>query len=126
MVALWWLVFQHERVSIRKIAVPWWAGFIAGTLITVYWLCKFSVSDGQDDEYVFMPALVFVVVFEILLLIMISFNSLGRNHDNLISDNTPVSTLACRLALRKKSLPYGASTACTCVSLSVAPFPVLP
>jgi Holliday junction resolvase-like predicted endonuclease len=23
MVALWWLVFQHERLSIRQIALPW-------------------------------------------------------------------------------------------------------
>lgn len=36
MVALWWLVVQNERVSIREIAIPWWVGLIAGTLITVY------------------------------------------------------------------------------------------
>lgn len=71
MVALWWLVVQNERVSIREIAIPWWVGLIAGTLITVYWLYRFGVSDGQNNEYVVLPALVFVLVLEVLLLIRI-------------------------------------------------------
>lgn len=74
MVALWWLVVQHERVSIRKLKLPWWVGLIAGTLITVYWLRRFSLSDGQNDEYVFIPALAFVLVLVVLLLIRISLN----------------------------------------------------
>jgi len=28
MVALWWLVFKHERLSLRQIALPWWIGLI--------------------------------------------------------------------------------------------------
>ena len=74
MVALWWLVFHHERRSIREIAVTWWVGLIGGTSIAVYWLCKFSASDGQNDEYVFVPPLVFLLAFEVLLLVRMSFN----------------------------------------------------
>ena len=79
LVALWWLVVRHERVSIREIAVPWWVGLSAGTLITLYWLYRFSVSDGHDDEYVFIPPLVFLLVLEVLLLIRMSLNDPGRN-----------------------------------------------
>src|SRR5215469_5837765 len=42
MVALWWLVFNHERVPLRRIAVPWWIGLIGGTSIAVYWLVTLS------------------------------------------------------------------------------------
>ena len=84
MVALWWLVVRHERVSIREITFPWWVGLIAGTLITVYWLRRFSVSDGQNDEYIFIPALVFGLVFEVLLLIRTTLNGGGaRNPDHV-------------------------------------------
>ena len=78
-VALWWLIVQNERVSIREIALPWWVGLIAGTVITVYWLYRASISDGQNDEYVFISALVFLLVFEVLLLIRVSLNDSGRN-----------------------------------------------
>jgi len=30
MTALWWLVFKHERLSLRQIALPWWIGLIGG------------------------------------------------------------------------------------------------
>jgi hypothetical protein len=30
MAALWWLVFKHERLSLRQIALPWWIGLIGG------------------------------------------------------------------------------------------------
>jgi len=78
-VALWWLVFRHERLSIRRIAAIWLVGLTGGTAIAVYWLCKFSVSGGQNDEYVVIPALMFVMVFEVLLLIRISLNDSWRN-----------------------------------------------
>ena len=39
MVALWWLVFQHERLSIRCIALPWWIGLIGGTSIASQVIC---------------------------------------------------------------------------------------
>jgi len=79
MFALWWLFFHHERLSIRGIATTWWVGLTGGSSMAVYWLCKFSVSDGQNDEYVVIPALVFVLVFEVLLLIRISLNDPGQN-----------------------------------------------
>lgn len=79
LVALWWLVIRHERVSIREIAVPWWVGLIAGTLITAYWLYRFIVSDGQDDEYVFIPPLVFLLAFEVSLLIRTSLNGRAKS-----------------------------------------------
>ena len=44
MVALWWLVFNHERVSFREIGHPWRIGLIGGTSIAVYWLIKLSAS----------------------------------------------------------------------------------
>jgi hypothetical protein len=83
MVALWWLVFQHERRSIREIAIPWWGGLVAGTTITVYWLRTFSASDGQNDEYVFIPALVFLLAFEFLLLVRMSLNGPWRSLDHV-------------------------------------------
>ena len=81
MFALWWLVFHYERLSIRGIAATWWGwvGLTGGTSMAVYWLWKFSVSDGQNDEHVVIPALVFVLMFEVLLLIRISLNDPGRN-----------------------------------------------
>jgi apolipoprotein N-acyltransferase len=79
MVALWWLVFQHERSSVREIALPWWGGLIAGTLMTVYWLRRCGGSDGQNDEYVVIPPLVFLLAFEVSLLIRMSLNGWGKS-----------------------------------------------
>jgi hypothetical protein len=75
MVALWWLVFKHERLSLRQIALPWWIGLIGGTSIAVYWLIKLTASNGENDEFVFVPPLIFVIVVEVILLIRMSFNS---------------------------------------------------
>ena len=75
MVALWWLVFKHERLSLRQIALPWWIGLIGGTSIAVYWLINLSASNGENDEFVFVPPLIFVIVVEVILLIRMSFNS---------------------------------------------------
>jgi hypothetical protein len=47
MAALWWLVFKHERLSVRQIALPWWIGLIGGTSIAVYWLARLSASNGE-------------------------------------------------------------------------------
>ena len=74
MVALWWLVFHHERRSIREITATWWVGLTGGTAIAVYWLCKSSASNGQNDEYVIVPPLVFLLSFEVLLLVRMSLN----------------------------------------------------
>jgi hypothetical protein len=73
-VALWWLVFHHGRRSIREIAATWWVGLTGGTSMAVYWLCKFSASNGQNDEYVIVSPLVFLLAFEVLLLVRISLN----------------------------------------------------
>jgi|SRR6267143_346725 len=81
MVALWWLVFKHERLSLRQKAPPWWIGLIGGTSIAVYWLIKLSASNGEcvssscNDEFIFVPPLIFVIVVEVILLIRMSFNS---------------------------------------------------
>lgn len=75
MVALWWLVFNHERLSLRQIALSWWIGLIGGTSIAVYWLIKLSASNGENDEFVFAPPLVSVIVLEAILLIRMCFNS---------------------------------------------------
>src|SRR5215831_55438 len=69
MVALWWLVFRHERLSVREIALPWWGGLITGTLMAVYWLRWCGASDGRNDEHVAIPPLVFLLAFEVSLLI---------------------------------------------------------
>jgi apolipoprotein N-acyltransferase len=78
MVALWWLVFKHERLSLRQIALPGWIGLIGGTSMAVYWLIKLSTSNGENDEFVFVPPLILVIVVEVILLIRMSFNS-ARN-----------------------------------------------
>jgi len=75
MVALWWLVFNHERLSLRQIALPWWIGLIGGTSIAVYWLIKLSASNGENDEFVFVPPLISVIVLEAILLIRMCLNS---------------------------------------------------
>ena len=75
MAALWWLVFKHERLSLRQIALPWWIGLIGGTSIAVYWLARLSASNGENDEFVFVPPLIFVIGFEVILLVCMSFNS---------------------------------------------------
>lgn len=75
MSALWWLVFNHERLSLRQIAFPWWIGLIGGTSIAVYWLARLSASNGENDEFVFVPPLIFVIGFEVMLLVRMSFNS---------------------------------------------------
>jgi hypothetical protein len=83
MVALWWLVFQHERLSVREIGLPWWGGLIAGTLMTVYWLRRCGASDGRNDEYVLIPPLVFLLAFEVSLLIRMSLNRRNGNPDHV-------------------------------------------
>ena len=75
LVALWWLVFKHERLSLQQIALPWWIGLIGGTSIAVYWLIKFSASNGENDEFVLVPPLIFVIALEVILLIRMCFNS---------------------------------------------------
>jgi len=74
MVALWWLVFHHERSSLRQITFPWWIGLAGGTSIAVYWLIKSSASTGKNDEFVLIPPLVIVLVLEAMLLIRMCFN----------------------------------------------------
>jgi len=74
MVALWWLVFQHERRSIREIAATWWVGLTGGTSMAIYWLCRLNASDRQNDEYVGVPPLVFLLALEVLLLVRMSLN----------------------------------------------------
>ena len=86
MVALWWLVVQHERLSIRQIALPLRIGLIGGTSIAVYWLVKFSASNGQNDEFVFIPPLIFVIVLELLLLIRMFFNPSRRSEKSPTTD----------------------------------------
>lgn len=86
MVALWWLVFQHERLSVRCIPLPWWIGLIGGTSIAAYWLVKFNASDGQNDEFVFIPPSVFVIVLEALLLIRMSFNPTRRSEESHLGE----------------------------------------
>jgi hypothetical protein len=73
-VALWWLVFHYERLSLRQIALPWWVGLVGGTSIAAYWLIKFSASTGQNDEFVFILPLVITLVLEAMLLIRMCFN----------------------------------------------------
>ena len=75
MVALWWLVLNHERLSLLQIALPWWIGLIGGTSIAVYWLIKLSASNGENDEFVFVPPLISVIVLEVILVIRMCFNS---------------------------------------------------
>jgi NhaP-type Na+/H+ or K+/H+ antiporter len=75
MAALWWLVLKHERWSLRQIALPWWIGLIGGTSIAVYWLARLSASNGENDEFVFVPPLIFVIGFEVILLVRMSFNA---------------------------------------------------
>ena len=75
MISLWWLVFKHERLSLRQIPLPWWIGLIGGTSIAVYWLARLSASNGENDEFVFVPPLIFVTGFEVILLVRMSFNS---------------------------------------------------
>jgi len=48
---------------------------IGGTSIAVYWLIKLSASNGENDEFVFVPPLIFVIVVEVIPLIRMSFNS---------------------------------------------------
>ena len=74
MVSLWWLVFQCERLPLQQIASRWWIGLIGGTSIAVYWLVKFTASHGENDEYAFVGPIVFVLAFEVLLLIRMCFN----------------------------------------------------
>jgi hypothetical protein len=38
-------------------------------------LIKLSASNGENDEFVFVPPLIFVIVVEVILLIRMSFNS---------------------------------------------------
>ena len=78
MVALWWLVFNHERLSLRQISLHWWIGLIGGTSIAAYWLAKCSASNGQNDEYVEIPPLIFVIVLVLILLIRMCFNLAQR------------------------------------------------
>jgi hypothetical protein len=75
MVALWWLVLNHERLSLRQIGLPWWIGLIGGTSIAVYWLIRLSASNGENDEFVFVPPLIFVIALEVILLVRMCFNS---------------------------------------------------
>jgi NhaP-type Na+/H+ or K+/H+ antiporter len=95
MIALWWLVFKHERSSLRQIALPWWIGLIGGTSIAVYWLARLSASNGRNDEFVFVPPLLFVIVFKAILLVRMSFNSAGTtkyvfcNHNSVRTDVVP-------------------------------------
>ena len=51
--------------------------------MTVYWLCKCSASDGQNDEYVVIPPLGFLLAFEVSLLIRMSLNGRGGNPDHV-------------------------------------------
>lgn len=74
MVALWWLVFHHERLSLRQISFPWWVRLVGGTSIAVYWLIQFSASAGKNDEFVLIPPLVIALVLEAMLLIRMCFN----------------------------------------------------
>jgi hypothetical protein len=88
MVALWWLVFQHERLSIRQIALPWRVGLFGGTSIAVYWLIKWSASNGENDQFVFIPSLVFGIVLEVMLLARMCFNSARTPLEPRASDLT--------------------------------------
>jgi len=72
--ALWWLVFNCERLSLHQIALPWWIGLVGGTAIAIYWLAKQSASNGQNDEFVFVPPLIFVISFEAILLVRMTSN----------------------------------------------------
>ena len=95
MVALWWLVFNHERLSLRKIALPWWIGLIGGTSIAVYWLIKLSASNGENDEFVFVPPLISVIVIEVNTadphVLQFCSNSLAVEHFGLAKELTGLS-----------------------------------